>query len=428
MRRKLFTLAVLGAVGLTAALVRAQGPAPKLPVDFGPGDQGATLKQPWLETSSTPKAVPRSSPGNSGQVPDYLQNLLRDAGVPAAPGATGPSTSLQPSRDLEINKDIEVTKALGPWMILVSSYSGTNAPHMARDLAMELRNTYKIPAYVFNYGAEEKRKELQRVTAIIEKQKEMLRQANLPLDQPIRVRHMRVDDHCGVLIGGYRDDEAAKRALVQLRKLTPPDPTKVKMDAKLAYKPDPKDPSKALEAHNILISPFDRAFVVRNPTEKVERKSEWDLLDLDGLKRMNSEEPYSLLKCTKPWTLVIKQFSLSTVVTSAEDKGGGGLLDRFGFGGKKDDDRIDGAALNAHNLVETLRKGKVEAYVLHTKFYSLVTIGGFDSMQDPAMRSMSQVIMTQIKPKIEVHPALQLFPEPRPMIVPGREAAVVSSR
>ena len=47
---------------------------------------------------------------------------------------------------------------------------------MARQMVMELRNHYRLQAFVFNHGAEEKRKEDARVKAIIEKQRGYTRQ------------------------------------------------------------------------------------------------------------------------------------------------------------------------------------------------------------------------------------------------------------
>jgi hypothetical protein len=37
-----------------------------------------------------------------------------------------------------------------------------------------------------------------------------------------------------------------------------------------------------------------------------------------------------------------------------------------------------------------LRSGKVEAYVLHTKYGSVVTVGGYDTPDDPRLRQMQE--------------------------------------
>src|SRR5207247_9197608 len=141
----------------------------------------------------------------------------------------------------------------------------------------------------------------------------------------------------------------------------------------------------------------------------VEKPPSWDIA---ALRRMNSEEDFSLLQCKRNYTLVIKQFNLPSVTAHRNETQSGGFWDSFGMGKKKD--QIDAVAETAHNLVEGLRKSKLEAYVLHTKYYSLVTVGGFDSLDDPNMRSMQSVIEAKLLPAQSLA-ELQLFPKARPM-------------
>ena len=88
---------------------------------------------------------------------DPLQGLWNPAGQGPLP--TPLSQPLPATPPVDINQDLAVTKELGPWMIFIHSYSGPDAPTLARTMALELRTTHKLPAYVFNYVAEEKRKE-----------------------------------------------------------------------------------------------------------------------------------------------------------------------------------------------------------------------------------------------------------------------------
>jgi hypothetical protein len=81
--------------------------------------------------------------------------------------------------------------------------------------------------------------------------------------------------------------------------------------------------------------------------------------------------------------------------------------------GKKKE-REDYAATNANTLADNLRKHmKLDAYVLHTRYASIVTIGGYDSVEDPNLRSMKNVLQTRLR-----IPTVELFPEPYPMKVP----------
>ncbi len=411
MKNKGFALTLLltAATAVVPGPARAQSPAPAgkgLPL--GPGDGGATLKQPWLEPAGAPPAAP--STAKPAAAPSYIQGLLNESGA----GKTGAAdaaihASLLPYDTTGINNDILVRPEHGPWMILLISYSGPEGPVRARKMVSELRSAYKLPAYVFNYGAEEKRKEFERVKAIIDKQKEVLKQNNLPIDQPIRVRHLRIDEHCGVLVGGYPTEAAAIKAREQMRKLAPPDPSRVDLDLKFIVGED----GKGGEA--VSVNPFTRAILVHNPTVKVERPAEPEKLDIQALQRMNSEEAFSLLKCKRAYTLVIKQFSTPSVTGPRTDSPSAGFWSSLGFGKKTTGDEIDLAAKNAHELVEGLRRAKLEAYVLHTKFYSLVTIGGFDGLDDPNLRSMQNLIVTRLNPAMQ---GIQPLPQPLPMAIP----------
>lgn len=404
MKRIGFALAVL----LSAAFallpqVRSQGP----------GDKGAVLRQPWLDTGANPAPGAPAAPAQGGAAPTYLQGLLESTGANRInPTGTDTAGSLVPYDTVGINNDILVNPELGAWMVLITSYRGKDGPLRARKMVCVLRSAYKLPAYVFNYGAEEKRKELERVGKLIEKQKEWAKQNNLPLDQPIRVSHVKIDEYVGVLVGGYPTMEAARNARDQFRKL--------KVDAKLFtleregdlldtkfYTSDP-NAKVNVKQEAVFVNPFDRAFPVHNPATRMERPADANQLDVAALKHMNAAEELSLFKCKKNFTLVIKQFNTTTVtgLRGEPTPASGGFFENFGFGKKTE--HVDVAAENAHRLAEALRRSKLEAYVLHMKYCSVVTIGGFDSLDDPNMRTMKNLIETRLVPAMA---SMELFPK-----------------
>jgi hypothetical protein len=417
MKRIFFALALVISTVLAllpnAARSQVPGqPGKGLPFDLGPGDKGATLKAPWLETGSASIQTPAAS---TNSPPSYIQNLLQETGAVSSGTTTSTNhTSLLPY-DNSVNKDILVTREVGPWMILIISYAGPEGPIWARDMVRVLREQFKLPAYVFNYGAEEKRKEYVRVKGIIDQQKQALKDKDLPPDTPLRVRHLRIDEHCGVLLGGYATQEAALKVRDHLKnnvKFPDPDKVKVKLEVQFYERQDdaPDTPQRP-KKEAAYVNPFTRALVVPNPAIKLEKPPVWDIA---ALRRMNAEEDFSLLKCKRNYTLVIKQFNLPSI-TAHRSETQSGFWDSFGMGKKKD--QIDAVAETAHNLVEGLRKSKLEAYVLHTKYYSLVTVGGFDSKDDPNMRSMQSVIEAKLLPAQSLA-ELQLFPKAMPMEIP----------
>ena len=325
-----------------------------------------------------------------------------------------------PYDNTAINNDILVTPEVGPWMVLITSYAGKDGPLRARKMVTELRRVYKLPAYVFNYGAEEKRKELERVTALIAKQKEVLKQANLPVDQPIRVRHAKIDEHFAVLVGGYPTMDAAAKARDQLRALKlEPNPNVFMLvepgdllDRKF-YTPQEGTKGKT-QSELVFVNPFEHAFPVHNPTSKVERPADAGKLEIGKLRAMNSGESFSLLKAKGKFTLAIKQFHLPSVTAPRNEPAPTSMLEGFGLG-KKTVDTTDYAAENAHRFAEALRKSKLDAYVLHMTYFSVVTIGDFESVDQPELRAMQNLIDTRLAPALE---SLELFPKALPMPIP----------
>jgi hypothetical protein len=96
---------------------------------------------------------------------------------------------------------------------------------------------------------------------------------------------------------------------------------------------------------------------------------------------------------------VVKQIVTSKVVAENQAKPthGGFMESVLGFGKKlRTADQVDGSATVAHVLAEMLHEMRIEAYVLHTTYSSIVTVGSFDSMDDPALRSMQHLFQTQI--------------------------------
>ena len=127
------------------------------------------------------------------------------------------------------------------------------------------------------------------------------------------------------------------------------------------------------------------------------------------LRKLNANMPYDLFKCPKPFTLAVKEFQLGTIVQTNPATG----MENFGFG-VRSNERVDGAEVSAHSLAALLTKARLKAYVLHTKFSSIVTVGEFESINDPELSSMQTLLKTRLRLD-----DLQMLPTPLPMQVPG---------
>jgi len=298
--------------------------------------------------------------------------------------------------------DYAVTPEVGPWMICVSSFTGDDAAHMARDMANEVRSRYHLPAYIFNRGAELRQQQLEEQRRLREQQEEQLRRLGVaPVDQKFRIRHVRIEEQFAVLIGGYADIDKAHAELVLIKKLEPPK----------SVPPDWMTIGKASTGKDqgqlIPINPFWQSFVVPNPT--VKRSKEPKAPPPDPFwEKLNSGESYSLLQCRQPWTLAIKEYQVPTIV---QPKSNQSTFERL-FG-KSQTGALEAAAMNAHALAEALRKSGLEAYVLHTRASSVVTIGGYASANDPRMQETQQALE-----RLKWGPSLDLMPKPLPMQVP----------
>lgn len=295
------------------------------------------------------------------------------------------------------NKLYVVAPEQGAWMICVTSYAGEKALELARELTLEIRQRDNFPAWVYNRGEEERRKQ----RAEREKLKQMYPQAELN-----RFRSTRIEDQCAVMIGGYKDSEAARRDLEKVKKLKPPRSERL---MPVLMEANPAAGNRG-EIQGARLNIFPGSFVARNPTISQEKPvaAKTDPF----LKQLNDGEEYSLLKCRQPWTLVVASFQGASSVQSAS-AGGTSFMDKFL--GRGQGDVLAASAQNAHNLAEALRKtGFQETYVLHRRHDSLVAVGGYGSPDDPRISQIQQALAT----RFQVGDSVKLLRQPMVMEVP----------
>jgi hypothetical protein len=300
------------------------------------------------------------------------------------------------------NNEYTITPQAGAWMIIVQSYSGDPARENAHKLVIELRTKYDLPAYTFNHGKEERAKQDEEMKRRRDQQEEFLKQRGLVADMPFRMKHVRIEDQYAVLVGGYKDMDAARRALDHIRKLPPPAKELMDYACMGSLKQD-----KDNHIEGAYLNPFLRAFVVPNPTVPVDKpKEQADPM----LKEMNSDESYSLFKCPKAWTLAVKEFYGDTKVVQKSVPTQ--MLEKLlGKGGP---DGLNAGAMQAHEIAKVLRSHmNMDAYVLHTRHGSIVTVGAYDSKDDPRLLQNQRLLAN-----LQMGPVIKFFPVPLPMEVP----------
>jgi hypothetical protein len=332
--------------------------------------------------------------------------------VPANAPAAAPG-----AQEADITREYAVTPQAGTWMICAASYTGPNAPTLARQLTEEIRNKHRTPAYIFNLAEDQRRK--------LQEDYERAWQAVAGQDVPRpRRRYVRIEEQCAVLIGGpgagWSDIDAASSYLKKVRKWDLPElrlPNGIPAyDMKLEATRSRDKNGKMEIKEQVPVNPFHTSFVARNPTLPPAPKEQ---AKFDPFwKKLNAHEEYSLLKCPQPWTLAVKEYIGATAVREQTESSS--FLDKIGLGGNKLGEGLSAAGQQAHYLAEFLQKLGFKAYVLHTRTSSIVTVGAFASREDPEMeRTQERLARFSFKRADTGAPAgLDLFPRAMPMEVP----------
>lgn len=311
----------------------------------------------------------------------------------------------------------EITPQVGPWMILAAHYTGRPAADLAEQAARELRGK-SIPAYTFNY-ADKKRRE--------QEHEFHMRQQRNPSHKP---RFTRVEEEVAVLIGGFRTPEAAKNYMDRKVKNLPaptvrlPDGSNGNPRMLQVYE-GTNEKTNGEERHSVtdapVVNPFPRAFVVRNPAARTDQQAQQNQVD-PLWKKLNAKEEFSLLKCKKNYTLVVKYYQGPAVVESSfnsRPKNDAGFLAKIGILGKAPD-ILEATAAQAHELARYLRVLKLESYVLHTREGSIVTVGSYDRLNDDELLLIRDKLgrLQLPRPHDPADTTFDLMSPPMPMPVP----------
>jgi len=297
--------------------------------------------------------------------------------------------------DADPQKDYPLQEEHGPWLIMACSFSGDGAEDQAREVGLELRKRYKLPAYIHHMKFDFDRDTGGRGVD--------------PYGEPVQWRYQHGDGtaETAVLVGHFTglDDPAARGTLRAIKYATPEcleTGQRTKTNQTLAG---------LRELHKRLLKgdnekkkkgPMGHAFLVPNPL----RGESPAPRGIDPLViGMNKGLKYSLLECPGKYTVQVAKFTGKVIVDQAE-------IRRI-ESGKKDleETRLDEAAEKAHKLTLALRAKGYEAYEYHERYASIVTVGSFESVGTP--RSDGQ---TEIHPQI--HRIMETF-KGRPIAAGG---------
>jgi hypothetical protein len=332
--------------------------------------------------------------------------------------------------DADPTKDYAVTEGAGPWMVLVATYTGPDRASLAKQMAYKIRADFNMPAYVYVYVDEERRRQREELDRANELAERMMRESGaIPTSLPRRT--IRVNEQYGVLIGGWADPDAANAYnLVKIR--TIPNEKLPQLysahgatttDTYVEMVKDDKgrpilDASGQLQLRRLPVNPFSTTIVTRNPLIKASAASKVD----PALKKFNADEEYSLLNLPHDfkYTLLVKEYIGATSVERVSSGKEGGFLSTLWNGGQKPGETLAAAARDAHELARWLRHLNFDAYVLHGRTSSIVTIGKFSESNDPgAVRVAQQYV--QLRQKMVASDPLKLLPTAPMIEIPRAE-------
>jgi hypothetical protein len=394
-----------------------QPPAAPVP----PAPPGGSLYTPLYSAPGAP--VP---PAEAPRGPAPAGSMYGSPPPAAAPPAAVPTLSALPLT-------VEIPSALpkdhpwvlrtdhGPYFIIVKSYvrpargsmaakrdgdKWVSALELAEGLAREVRETYQVQAFLYEYISEERRAEI-RAHAVARQKAEteylaqvraLEQKAQLqgfawePPDNKLRMRMNDYQDQIGVLVGPFQNEHDALKALAAVKKWEMPK-NKALLDRGLYVKT--KGGEAAMKELAAYVNPYESASVVPNPAAAKTAQPVQPAKVDPFIVKLNDGRPYNLLKATKGWTLGVKTFSVPVELNRDQE------MSLARASAPRDAAKeLVASAQQAEALAKALRALKgprgealnLEAFVLHTRTASMVTVGQFDAPDDPALLAVQRIL------------------------------------
>lgn len=278
------------------------------------------------------------------------------------------------SVDSDPKESYWLTEDQGPWLIFATSFAGAGAENDAHALILELRERYKLEAYMHKRHFDFNEPVSGRGVNKYGKPKRM------------RYRNQTSFDEIAVLVGNYSSYDApdAEQTLEKVKRIEPRC-----LEVAGASKEKTTQRFNVLRKLQRLVNldpekhqagPMRRAFIARNPLLPKEFFVGAGLDDF--VLRMNKGVKHSLLDCPGNYTVRVASFrGESRFVGENSDESKekeDDLLPSLPGLGKPS--KLEIAAEKTHRLTEMLRDRDVKAYEFHDRFESIVTIGSFDSV------------------------------------------------
>lgn len=272
-------------------------------------------------------------------------------------------------------KPYPLTPAYGPWMIMVASFSapppgekidGMTPQQAADELVFELRSN-GIPAYT--YAHDSKVEAIDTIDRLGEPDK--------------RIYASQRGSVC-VLAGNYTSiDPKSEKSKVAIDTLDWIKKFRPKFLS--GSQPDGSGMVSLKNGGNYRITsreagPFANAFFSTNPLRSDSEIPPVDPDRIDLLVKINAGGDCSLYENKGKYTLIVASFYGQKVPTNAKAADIKRFNETFGSG-------LVQAALDAWELARYMRQLGHDSYVWHDEFKSVVTVGSYEDLNDPRIRS-----------------------------------------
>lgn len=260
-----------------------------------------------------------------------------------------------------------VNEQNGPWLVMAATFSGEDAEEQARELVLELRKHYNLPAY------------MHAMTFEFAEEGQRLGRGLDSYGAPTRMRYQSGDRNreVAVLVGDFPtiDDPEAQKLLDRIKKMRPE-----------SLSGNLRETSQNLAQEREFLArlqgtkgapPMQKAFMTRNPVLPAEYFKPQGVDPF--VAKMNSGVEHSLLDCPGRYTVRIATFRGSAELQGA-------MTSKARLKSKKKQDDVDPlieAAENAHYLTTFLRAKGWEAFEFHDRTESYVTVGSYNQATEP---------------------------------------------
>lgn len=327
-----------------------------------PAQRGASRAAAGQPAANSPAAASTTPDGIAQPAPKDPKVFPADA---VLPGPADPHELAKPTVELP-DGPVEpylLTRDAGPFMVLAHVFRGPDAPRYALALVLELRQQYQMPAWIFYQKVQPMHSNLRNIPPTAP---DYVRQAEMSLPEKVRVY-----DEAAVLVGNCKTLDESEALWKKVKHIHP----------------------KCLE--NVpSIWPWRKgeglSRAIRCPNPYLPAQVLYPHKTDPLIKQMNAG-PMSLFNCPGRYTLQVAEFTGRSTLDPKDAK--------FGGLANLQQSPLRSAADKAQKLADALAKDPQVAktgyrpYVYHDRFASKVTIGAFNSPDDPAAGGLRQRLL-----------------------------------